>query len=269
MTVHDSAPSGDRTSWTLTGRRPLPERRARGRRFAPVAYGDPRFSPTAYPRSTPSSGRCRRSRCQPALRHRRHRSPAQHMHAPGRLARHRVDMNDIPAQTRDSSRTWIRHGPETSSAGRASAQLHGRILTHSSERVFASNGPALRLVAAGPSDRRAAIPRCRGATHPGVKNGLRPEAENAATGVAVAPIAPTAGDARDLERLALTASAGTGCQQERPALTHAPRWRVPPRREKADDPRRWPFRKGNGRKVRENPDAPLVTRMMRSPCKRG
>ena len=37
--------------------------------------------------------------------------------------------------------------------------------------------------------------------------------------------------------------------------------------EKADDPRRWPFRRGNGRKVRENPDAPPVASRMRSPCK--
>ena len=41
------------------------------------------------------------------------------------------------------------------------------------------------------------------------------------------------------------------------------------RGEKADDPRRLPFPRGNGRKVRENPDASLVARMMRSSCKCG
>jgi hypothetical protein len=36
------------------------------------------------------------------------------------------------------------------------------------------------------------------------------------------------------------------------------RWRATARGEKADDLLRWPFRRRNGRKVRENPDARLV-----------
>jgi len=46
MTVHDSAPSGDRTSWTLTGRRPLSPNGAH-------AVGDSLRSPTATSASRP------------------------------------------------------------------------------------------------------------------------------------------------------------------------------------------------------------------------
>ena len=50
-------------------------------------------------------------------------------------------------------------------------------------------------------------------------------------------------------------------------LPRAPRWRVRPRGEKADEPCRLPFRRGNGRKVRGNPHARFSGRTRRNPWK--